>query len=303
MKYPKVGSRPRPSNETRDKLQESLKKWKSHQSASFVRARSEDDDASVARQRLRQVVENSRALYASARNDCSEFEPACFASHGSLGIVDLGATKTVIGSKLVPELLNGLDQNIRSQIKRCPCVVTFRFGNHGVLQSQQAIVVPLPGLLLKIAVVPGSTPFLLSNTLLRALVATIDTSQHMLHATKLGKSFPLNLTSKGLFLLDLNHLAQPIERSSEFSSIAETHASTDNHCDHARVQPKGSSISADQGGFEEGQVSGEDTAIQATGKSLDKTAESDRICHSCQPVHRDTSESSDRSKPSLAVFR
>ena len=148
-------SRPRPSNETRDKLQESLKKWKSHQSASFVCARSEDDDASVARQRLRPVVENSRALYASARNDCSEFEPACFASHGSLGIVDLGATKTVIGSKLVPELLNGLDQNIRSQIKRCPCVVTFRFGNHGVLQSQQAIVVPLPGLLLKIAVVPA----------------------------------------------------------------------------------------------------------------------------------------------------
>jgi len=172
-----------------------------------------------------------------------------------------------------------------------------------VLQSQQAIVVPLPGLLLKIAVVPGSTPFLLSNTLLRALEATIDTSQHMLHATKIGKSFPLKLTSKGLFLLDLNDLAQPIERSSEFSSIAETHASTDNHCDHARVQPKGSSISADQGGFEEGQVSGEDTAIQATGKSLDKTAESDHICHSCQPVHRDTSESSDRSKPSLAVFR
>jgi hypothetical protein len=105
------------------------------------------------------------------RRQCTFPEPelTCFASHGSFGIVDLGATKTVIGSKLVPELLNSLDPSIRSQVTRCPCVVTFRFGNHGILQRQQALVVPISGLLLKVAVVPGSTPFLLSNILLRAL--------------------------------------------------------------------------------------------------------------------------------------
>ena len=86
-----------------------------------------------------------------------------------LAIVDLGATKTVIGSELVPDLLQNLRPEVMKQVKRCPCEVTFRFGNHGVLQSKHAIVVPIHGMLLKIAIVPGNTPFLLSNTLLRAL--------------------------------------------------------------------------------------------------------------------------------------
>ena len=107
--------------------------------------------------------------------------------------MDLGATKSIIGSKLVPELLNGLDPEVRKHVTRCPCTVTFRFGNHGILKSQQAIVVPIHGLLLKIAVVPRATPFLLSNTLLRALGATIDTTNHVLHATKVHKvSFELD---------------------------------------------------------------------------------------------------------------
>ena len=140
-----------------------------------------DDDAQDARHRLRLQVTGAPASCTSAE---AKPEPTCFASHGSLGIVDLEATKTVIGSKLVPELLNSLDPNIRKHVKRCPCTITFRFGFYGVLQSHQAIVVPIPGLLLKIAVVPGSTPFLLSNTLLRALGATIDTTKHVLHATR-----------------------------------------------------------------------------------------------------------------------
>ena len=146
------------------------------------------------------------------------------ASHGSLGIVDLGATKTVIGSKLVPDLLNNLGPRVRKQVTRCPCVVTFRFGNHVVLRSQQALVVPIPGLLLTTAV-PGNTPFLLSKTLLRAIGATVDTANHVLHATKLDKSFPLVLTSRGLFLLDLNDLAKPMPEStiSSISTCRDSH--------------------------------------------------------------------------------
>lgn len=115
----------------------------------------------------------------------------CFATRGSYGVADLGATKTVIGSQKVGELLNSLHPEVRKNVSRCPCEITFRFGNHGVLQSQQAIVVPIHGLLLKIAVVPGATPFLLSNTLLRALGAIIDTEN--------GKcSFLQNLAGKFL---------------------------------------------------------------------------------------------------------
>ena len=37
----------------------------------------------------------------------SEDHMTLFATHSSLGVVDLGATKTVIGSQLVPGLLKG----------------------------------------------------------------------------------------------------------------------------------------------------------------------------------------------------
>ena len=107
---------------------------------------------------------------------------AMFATYSCMGVVDLGATKTVIGSNLVKGLLDGLSPEARKSVQRCPCKITFRFGNQGTLQSEHALVVPIHGLLLKIAVVPGSTPFLLSNTLLRAIGAVIDTSKKTIFA-------------------------------------------------------------------------------------------------------------------------
>ena len=85
-----------------------------------------------------------------------------------------------------------------------------------MLQSRHVLVIPIHGLHLKVAVVPGSTPFLLSNTSLRTLEAAIDTGNKVL-------SFPLLLTSKGLFLLDLNELAQQPRGNAQFSEFAETH--------------------------------------------------------------------------------
>ena len=58
---------------------------------------------------------------------------ACFATYGCHGVVDLGATKTVIGSNLVRELIHNLHPDIQKSLKRCPCKVTFRFGNLGFL--------------------------------------------------------------------------------------------------------------------------------------------------------------------------
>ena len=130
-----------------------------------------------------------------------------FATHGSLGVVDLGCTKTVIGSNHVAELINSLHPKIRNQLSQCPCQVTFRFGNHRTLKSEQALFVPLQGLNLKIAIVPGSNPFLISNTLLKALEAVIDVERHTTWSKRFGQEYPLQLTSKGLFLIDLNVLA------------------------------------------------------------------------------------------------
>ena len=140
-------------------------------------------------------------------------ETICFATHGSLGIVDLGASKTVIGSQNVSEFLHHLKPAIRDKIARCPCAITFRFGNQGTLKSSQALVIPVGQMLLKVAVVPGETPFLLSNTLMRALKAQIDCSKQMLQSPMLKHGVKLTLTSRGLFLLDVNEL---IDATSEF---------------------------------------------------------------------------------------
>ena len=121
-----------------------------------------------------------------------------FATHDTWGILDTGATKTVMGSNFVASFLQHVDPDVRKKIKRCPCDVTFHFGNQGTLKSVQAMVVPVCGFDLKIAIVPGSTPFLVSNTLLRALGALVDTKENQLILPKHGKTIPLKLSSKGL---------------------------------------------------------------------------------------------------------
>lgn len=134
-------------------------------------------------------------------------EPVCFASHSSFGVVDLGASKTVIGSKGVQELLEALHPEVKAKCYRTPCVINFRFGNQGMLASQWALVIPLnPSLHLKVAVVPGNTPFLLSNALLRTLGAVIDTRRSELWSHEHQFQIPLTLTNRGLFLLDINQL-------------------------------------------------------------------------------------------------
>ena len=95
-----------------------------------------------------------------------------------LGVLDLGASKTVVGADSVAALTEGLDPSLRDRLTRCPCDITFKFGNQGTLRSSQALVVPLGRLLLKVAIVSGNTPFLMRNSLMRVLQAEIDCSKH-----------------------------------------------------------------------------------------------------------------------------
>ena len=71
-------------------------------------------------------------------------EPICFATHDAFAVLDLGASKTVIGSDHVACLIRSLDKDIRDQLSRCKCQITFKFGNQSTLTSH--------------------TPFLISNT-------------------------------------------------------------------------------------------------------------------------------------------
>ena len=208
----------------KSKLRVTLQRWEDCQNSRLSSPRNEVCEK-FPKSRLMQRMMKSKSDVPAVSKPVESPEVALFASHSSFGVVDLGATKTVIGSDNVVELLNNLHPKVRDLIERCPCHITFRFGNHGTLQSQQALVIPFAGFRLKVAVVPGSTPFLLSNTLLRAIGAVIDTDQNRLWSSKLQRDIPLHLTSKGLFLMDLNDLVMPVIASStkSISEPTETH--------------------------------------------------------------------------------
>ena len=74
-------------------------------------------------------------------------------------IIDTGATKTVMGSDHISSFLQAINPKVRKHVKGCSFDVTFRFGNQGTLKATHAMVVPVAGLQLKIAVVKGATPF------------------------------------------------------------------------------------------------------------------------------------------------
>ena len=135
-----------------------------------------------------------------------EVQESLFASEGTQGVVDLGASQTVIGSKQVPEMLSLIPENIRAKVKQVPCQLTFRFGNHQTLVSQYALLMPLGSVSFRIAVVPGNTPFLLSNTFLKGIQAVIDTDMETLWSKKLNRNLTITRTHKNLFLMDINQL-------------------------------------------------------------------------------------------------
>ena len=157
---------------------------------------------------LSATVSGQSESHQSREGEAESGDLSFFATHGTYGVMDSGATRTVIGSDFVAELLQNLDPSVRRQVKRCHHETTFRFGNLGTLKSTQAMVIPIGSLLLKIAIVKGSTPFLLSNTLLRKMRAKIDCEHDRLHSPLLFKPVSLQATSKGLYLVDLNELVK-----------------------------------------------------------------------------------------------
>ena len=138
------------------------------------------------------------------------------------GVLDSGATKTVIGSQLIGELLKALHPEVKNKVYRSSCEVTFRFGNLNTLEARQALVVPCGPVNLHIAIVPGSTPFLISNTLMRALKAIVNTNTQEMHSPCFQYPIKLRLSPRGLFMLDINELVKASAMSSEKPKCQDT---------------------------------------------------------------------------------
>ena len=132
----------------------------------------------------------------------------CFASTGTVGVVDLGASQTVMGHQQLRDLLKQLPADIRVQVRRIPCQIVFRFGNHQTLTSKHALLLPLRGQWIRIAIVEGNTPFLLSSSFLKCIKAVIDTEEGTLWSKLLGRFLHIERNTKELFLMDINQLWQ-----------------------------------------------------------------------------------------------
>ena len=159
-----------------------------------------------------------------------------FASSGTIGVVDLGASQTVIGSQQVGELLQQLPWQIKQQVKRTSCHLVFRFGNHQTLVSRHALVLPLGRESFRIAVVDGKTPFLLSNTFLKGIQAVIDTHDGTLWSKKLGRFLAIEPSSKNLFLMDINQLWEETENQPKHPEQSHESSNKPEECHHTEAK-------------------------------------------------------------------
>ena len=142
----------------------------------------------------------------SCPTDASAECHSLFCSAGTTGVVDLGASQSVIGSDQLKELLEQLQPSIRSQLKRQEVDLIFRFGNHQTLQSKVAIHFPLHGQWFRVAVVHGKTPFLLSSKFLQTIQAVIDANECTLWSKLLNRYIPVYHNEKNLMMMNINDL-------------------------------------------------------------------------------------------------
>ena len=129
-----------------------------------------------------------------------------FATHQTIGILDLGASQTVMGRYQVDEFLELLPESVRCRVFEQPVDMSFRFGNNSVVPCRVALMVPVDCFWIKIAVVDTRTPFLISNNVCRSLGAVIDTTNQTICFRELDCTMPLTLSGKKLFLLDFSEL-------------------------------------------------------------------------------------------------
>ena len=158
------------------------------------------------------------------------------AESGCPGIIDTGASKTVIGQGKVRELLRSLPSWVQKQVSWKKSETIFRFGNNAVLPSIGAVYIPFGSRWLKIEVVSGETPFLLSNSFLKAIDADVCTNKSCLRLNQCDTEIPLQANSKGLFVVELSEILNAISREHKVLECELiTHVSS---CDNTQQQPE-----------------------------------------------------------------
>ena len=184
----------------------------------------------------------------------SQPEIAMFATTQTTGILDLGASQTVMGQHQVTEFLANLPTSVRELVQERAVNMSFRFGNNSLVPCHRALFVPVDRFWIKIAIVETQTPFLISNSVCRSLGAVIDTNRQSIFFKGLNCELPLELSSKRLFMLDfcaLTACRPPRLMTSDESAkhrliaadtILHSQEVNPSQCDHALVSKRDQSV-------------------------------------------------------------
>ena len=115
-------------------------------------------------------------------------------------IIDTGASRAVIGDQRLKGMLDSLPDSVRhrSYRARTPGIV-FKFGNASKLTSSFAILLPRSQKgWIRVEVVPGQTPFLISNSILKGLRGIVDVEDQVLRFKDNPTVIPLKPCRKSL---------------------------------------------------------------------------------------------------------
>ena len=131
-------------------------------------------------------------------------------------ILDTGASRCVMGDRLLQRFLTQLPTSIHAQVRASPSAIKFRFGNNGVLTSTKRVYLPLQArsgkvLWMGIEVVPGQTPFLFSKKALKQLAGTVCTCSDTCWLGHLDVQLKLSTNMSGLYLIDVASLCSPVK--------------------------------------------------------------------------------------------
>ena len=125
-------------------------------------------------------------------------------------IVDTGASRSVIGSENLPQMMRLLDPVTRARSKEKASRIGFRFGNNQIEYSFKQVWIPIRSgnqqIWLIIEVVPKRTPFLLSIQTMRKLGAVLDLQKGTCFMHTLGKAVSLRQGNTGLLMISLADL-------------------------------------------------------------------------------------------------
>ena len=156
---------------------------------------------------FRRALETS---FGVVRSQTQETESSQELGPSGSGIINTGASKSVIGEKSVSALLASLKPEHQKLVKWQGSETVFGFGNNGDLKSLGAIYVPFGTKWFRLEVVQGWTPFFISNAFLRFLGADLLVSKSVLRVPMWKCDVRLCRNSKGLVTASLKELIEAV---------------------------------------------------------------------------------------------